>query len=174
MSKSGANVDFRALSGNRFEVTLPRGMTCSRAARAIFAARGMALDGAIPGGFPGEKNETPSNKVCRLAREAGLEGEKMSEFERALVNLCEHRDAGTERGGGEANVNIEVEEGEDGEIEQEEAEEELPRWASDPQERGRRWRALDKFLRARGAGDADLDELQQKWVPILVSFRRTR
>ena len=154
----GANVAFRKLSGNKFEIALPEGMTCSRAAAAIFASRNvMALDGAIHGGFPGERRETAWNKVCRLAREAGLDGEAMSAFERALTELAEHRDAGSlgkpdddETDEGEAEAALDQES-------------DLPSWAADPKQRSLHWNAVADLVRKRGASDSDVEELKGKW-----------
>lgn len=155
---NGANVDFKTLGQGRFEVRLPTGITPSVAARAIFAARrGMAVDSTISGGFPGERKETPWNKVCRLAREAGLEGEAMGAFERALVEFAEHRDAGSlERSDDdESDPDADPENA----LDQEGAEP----WWNDPEQRSRHWRATDKFLRKRGVSDEDLEELRPKW-----------
>ena len=114
----------------------------------------LALDAAF------KKRERPWDVVCRLMTEANLSDEKTDVFMRALEEL-----AGEGREGDrdpEATFEVETDPEESGALDQEE--EELPQWAADPEARAKRWRAVDRFVRKRGAKDADVNELRKLWI----------
>jgi len=75
------------------------------------------------------------------------------------------RDKAMERGEAEGE--------EEGEALDQEEGEPLPEWASDPEQRRRHWNALDRFMRKKGASDADMTELREMWIGHFGELPRT-
>jgi hypothetical protein len=139
--------------------------------------RGMAYD-SKDGLMPGQTELSPWEKVIALAREGGLDGEKMSIFEQALASLCKHAAAGTAQADVDPDGDPETalddteevfEHGPPTGVEPKEGSRvdryrDVPEWASDPEQRALHWKALDKFVRAKGASDSDVAELREQWT----------
>jgi hypothetical protein len=150
--------------------------------------RGMAYD-SKDGLMPGQTELSPWEKVIELAREGGLDGEKMSIFEQALASLCKHAEAGTAQADDDLDDDPEnaldtlgrtvaswspkgtqetFETGSPTGLEKEgsrvDRRSDRPEWASDPERRRYRWSLVSDFLRKKGVGDSDISGFQKQWV----------
>jgi hypothetical protein len=150
-----STVDFRPLANNRFEVTLPAGVTPSVAARAIFAARsGMAFDAAMESGGRLDHAKVALEQILQ-GRLSSHEAETAKRLLATIVAEAEKKDMAEKRAGQrEAEMAEQAQDDDDEEadrdddesveIEVEEDEAEMT-----GEERARLWRALVKELRPK-------------------------
>jgi hypothetical protein len=140
---------------------LPPGMSVATGQSAVNAvlARPMALDAAID---PERVPETIFEQLHRLAAEAGadINHDSFQAFATKLAELLQGGSVKVKR----PDMRDEEPEAADEEREEREDEErEKMAWNKDPEERMRRWTAVDRFLRKKGASDADMEEIRPMW-----------
>jgi hypothetical protein len=150
--------------GNRIASgMLPAGMTFDKAQALLDRTlrSPMAMDAGMPTGTMTSTKETlpsgelvaerPWDTVMRLVTEAGLDDAKMDVLTEALSAL---------KDGKRHMHQADEPESEEGALDQES---ERPAWCDDERQRVAHWKALDAFLRRRGATGADMEEIKPVW-----------